>query len=210
MALHMTAATTRGPYAKSAAVRRKILEACVEAFSETGFYGATMKDIAHRAGISHTGLLHHFARKEDLLLAVLEVRAEQSTDHLAAADALDASRHPLEALRGVLAVAAENQRTPGLLELHTVLSGEASSPEHPAHEYYTQRFRNLRAYYALAFSALAERGQLRSSVAPQALATMLLSLLNGLQGQWLYDRASVDVRAGIRDFLAPIVPDLGE
>jgi AcrR family transcriptional regulator len=206
----MTATTTRGPYAKTAAVRRKILEACVEAFSETGFRGATMKDIAQRAGISHTGLLHHFARKEDLLLAVLQVRAERSADYLAAADARDASSHPIEALRGVLAVAAENERTPGLLELHSVLSGEASSPEHPAHEYYTERYRNLREYYTRAFAALAERGQLRTTVSPEALSTMLIALINGLQGQWLFDRTSVDMRARIRDFLSPIVPDLGE
>ena len=56
----MTAGKGRGQYAKTAAVRQRIIESCVDAFSQTGFHGATMKDIARRAGISQTGLLHHF------------------------------------------------------------------------------------------------------------------------------------------------------
>lgn len=49
----------RGPYAKSAGVRRRVLEACVDAFAQTGFYGATMKDVARRAGISYTARPPH-------------------------------------------------------------------------------------------------------------------------------------------------------
>ncbi|WP_205523108.1 TetR/AcrR family transcriptional regulator [Streptomyces sp. RLB3-17] len=61
-----------GPYAKAAAIKRQIVEVCTEAFGEVGFYGATMKDNAKRAGISYTGLLHHFACKEDLLAVIVE------------------------------------------------------------------------------------------------------------------------------------------
>ncbi|GAA2165770.1 TetR/AcrR family transcriptional regulator [Actinomadura napierensis] len=128
----------RGPYAKSATVRRRVVEACVEAFARTGFYGVTMKDVARRAGISYTGLLHHFPGKEDLLLAVLEFRTEQSARLLEAAGGRDPAGRPLEGLRGMLAVTADNALNPGLLELHCVISGEATSPDHPAHAYYTQ------------------------------------------------------------------------
>src|SRR5919108_3056060 len=117
----MASRAVRGPYAKSAAVRRRVLEACVDAFAQTGFYGATMKDIAKRAGISYTGLLHHFPRKEDLLIAVLEFRGEQSARLLESVDARDPAGHPLKALRGVLAVTADNTLSPGLLELHCVI-----------------------------------------------------------------------------------------
>ncbi|MFF4465167.1 MULTISPECIES: TetR/AcrR family transcriptional regulator [unclassified Streptomyces] len=61
-----------GPHAKTAAIKRQIVDACTEAFGETGLYGATMKDIAKRAGISYTGLLHHFACKVDLLAVIVE------------------------------------------------------------------------------------------------------------------------------------------
>ena len=204
----MTGATTRGPYAKTAEVRRRIVEACVEAFGETGFRGATMKDIARRAGISHTGLLHHYASKEDLLGAVLQMRVDESTEYLRSARALDPGDHPLEALRGMLAVMADDERLPGLVELHCTLSAEASSPDHPAHPYYADRSRLARAYYRRAFAALAERGQLRSSTDPGTLAVMAVALYNGLQSQWLLDRDGVDIPAAFRAFLVSLVPEL--
>ncbi len=204
----MTGATTRGPYAKTADVRRRIVEACVEAFGETGFRGATMKDIARRAGISHTGLLHHYASKEELLGAVLKMRVDESTEYLRSAQALDPGDHPLEALRGMLAVLADDEQRPGLVELHCTLSAEASSPEHPAHPYYADRSRLARDYYRRAFAALADRGQLRSSTDPETLATMTVSLHHGLQAQWLLDRESVDIPAAIRAFFSALVPEL--
>ncbi|MDL4816330.1 TetR/AcrR family transcriptional regulator [Actinomadura opuntiae] len=200
----------RGPYAKSATVRRRVVEACVEAFARTGFYGVTMKDVAKRAGISYTGLLHHFPAKEDLLLAVLEFRTEQSTRLLEAAGGRDPAGRPLEALRGMLAVTADNALNPGLLELHCVIAGEATSPDHPAHAYYTDRYRSLRAFYTTVFTALAERGELRSPLAPATLATMTIALRNGLQNQWLHDRDGVDVEGSLRAFLTSVVPALAE
>ncbi|GAA1962811.1 TetR/AcrR family transcriptional regulator [Kitasatospora viridis] len=206
----MTATSARGPYAKTAAIKRRIVEACAEAFGETGFHGATMKDIARRAGTSYTGLLHHFARKEDLLAAVLELRDERSTHYLRSASALDPSHNPVEALDGLLAVILENELQPGLMELHCVLSGEATSPGHPAHGYYADRYRMLRQFYARAFRALADRGELRSTADPEELAAMTVALVNGLQAQWLLDREGVRLESTIRAFLTSVVPALGE
>jgi AcrR family transcriptional regulator len=205
----MTAAASRGSYAKSAQVRRGILDACVEAFCETGFYGATTKDIAARAGVSHTGLRHHFPAKEDLLIAMLEWRSEHSRDYLASARALNADTDPIGALRGQLAVLVDNELRPGLIELHCVLSGEAVAPGHPAHGYYAKRYQDLRRFYTRVFAALADRGELSGNVAPETLATTTISLINGLQQQWLFARDQVDIEGTLSDFLASHVPALG-
>ncbi|GAA2212586.1 TetR/AcrR family transcriptional regulator [Nonomuraea monospora] len=203
----MTASGNRGPYAKTAAVRRRVLEACVDAFGETGFYGATMKDLARRAGISHTGLLHHFPRKEDLLLGVLALRDERGTEFLQSAKVLDPAADPVETLNGMIAVIVDNELRPGLMELHCVVSGEATSADHPAHAYYADRYRNLRRFYAETFAALAERG-LPPSIDPPILATMTVSLINGLQAQWLFDRDTVRVETAIRQFFRAVIPGL--
>ncbi|GGQ33208.1 TetR/AcrR family transcriptional regulator [Streptomyces mutabilis] len=203
------ATTERGPYAKSAEVRRKILQACVDAFGDAGFHGASTKDIARRAGISHTGLRHHFPTKEHLLIALLELRAERSSQLLTELNARTPQTDPLDALRGQLAILRENRQSPGMIELHTVLSGEATSPDHPAHGYYVKRYQHLRELYTQAFAALAERGGLRAPFPPPQLATMTISLINGLQLQWLYDRESVDIEGTVRDFLTSVVPALG-
>jgi AcrR family transcriptional regulator len=205
----MARTTGRGPYAKTAEVRRKILEACADAFGGAGFHGSSTKDIAQRAGISHTGLRHHFPTKEDLLIALLELRAEHSTEVLTALNARTPQTHPLEALRGQLAILRENQQDPGMIELHCVLSGEATSPDHPAHGYYVKRYQEIRHHYTQAFVTLAERGELSTDFAPPQLATMTIALINGLQAQWLYDREFVDIEGTVREFLASVVPALG-
>src|SRR5690606_13866819 len=49
----------------------RILDAALEVFSEHGFRGATVDEIAERAGMSKPNLHYYFRRKNDLYLAVL-------------------------------------------------------------------------------------------------------------------------------------------
>jgi len=67
--------------------RDKILEAALVTFAEFGFHGATMRDIAQRAGVSQGLLHHHFGGKEALWNIVGD---RLSADFLAyVADVLD-------------------------------------------------------------------------------------------------------------------------
>ena len=50
----------------------KILDAALEIFADHGFKGATIDQIATRAGMSKPNLLYYFRRKRDLYLAVME------------------------------------------------------------------------------------------------------------------------------------------
>jgi TetR/AcrR family fatty acid metabolism transcriptional regulator len=50
--------------------RRKILEAASEVFGKKGFGGATIAEIAGKAGIAEASIYQHFKSKEDLLLSV--------------------------------------------------------------------------------------------------------------------------------------------
>lgn len=49
------------------------LRAALTAFLEFGYHGATMRDIAQRAGLSVPGVYHHYASKQDMLVALLDV-----------------------------------------------------------------------------------------------------------------------------------------
>lgn len=49
----------------------KILDAALEVFSTWGYRGATVDQIALRAGMTKPNLLYYFRRKEDIYLAVL-------------------------------------------------------------------------------------------------------------------------------------------
>lgn len=203
MSLAETAKPARRSYAKSAAIRQRILDACVKAFGNSGFYGATMKDIAARAEMSHTGLLHHFPTKESLLLAVLDYRDERSTAvWQAALDRLGET--PENTVRSILAPVMANEFEPGLAALHASLSAEATNTDHPAHDYFRKRYQVFRAYYEARFEEMAASGQLITTMTPRALAFAFVALLDGLEVQWLYEQSDFKMEDIIEEFLSAI------
>jgi AcrR family transcriptional regulator len=199
-----SASGVRGPYAKTAIVRQRIIDAAHDVFAELGFWATTMKEIALRAGISQRGLVHHFATKEELLAAVIDLRDKDSAQLMAPLG------RPVDALTSMLVVVAENIRRPGLVELYTVLTAEAASPEHPAHSHYRKRYRMLRRYFAAAFDELRERGELKSPLESDSLAAEFIALIDGLQLQFLYDRKAVHVDSVLRAFLVSIIPKFAD
>ncbi|MFI6691195.1 TetR/AcrR family transcriptional regulator [Streptomyces sp. NPDC050433] len=191
----------RGPYAKTARVRQRILDAATVVFAGSGYRATTMKEIAERAGISERGLVHHFASRSDLLAAVLEQREEANTRRIPSAPGLDA-------LLGMLDVVASDSREPGVVELHSILSAEAAATEHPAHEHYRHRYELVRRFATMSFAALRRAGELESPLSDEELGAAFVALSDGLQLQWVYDRYAVDSAVILRRFLESFVPGL--
>lgn len=69
------------PRLKGEERRRQILRIAMELFSNHGFRGTTLRQLARRAGISEAMIYHHFPSKEALYDAILEKRIED-TRHL--------------------------------------------------------------------------------------------------------------------------------
>jgi AcrR family transcriptional regulator len=85
--------TTRDPERTSAA----ILAASVREFTDKGYGGARVNEIAKRAGVNKRLLYHYFGGKEALYLAVLEgayvaIRSAETRLHLADQDPVDGMR----------------------------------------------------------------------------------------------------------------------
>lgn len=95
-----------------------------------------MKDIAERAGISRTGLLHHFGGKAELLVEVLAAHERETAAIVREADDLDV-------LRTQLRVTQANEARPGLIQLHSIISSEATADGHRAHELHQARKRSF-------------------------------------------------------------------
>jgi AcrR family transcriptional regulator len=202
----MTIEAERG-YAKGRATRRRIVEEAMALFGEVGYRSASLREIAARCGMSHPGLLHHFASKELLLGAVLEHR-----------DVVDAERFALEEgtgpqrLQQFVALVAHNAGVPGIVELYATLAAEASAADHPAHDYFVARYQRLRERLTETFRAVQEEGRLRPGLDPAHLAVATIALTDGLQVQWLLDRGSVDMAAALGRFLDAVVdrPNSGD
>lgn len=180
----MTTPSTRGAYAKGRARREQILTEAVAMFGETGYHGASLRDLAQRCGISLAGLLHHVGDKQSLLLAVLAHRDELDTADLG--PATDGPGH----LLWLVDVVRRNVSRRGVVELFCVLSAEATAADHPAHDFFVQR-------YARTVGDLTTALQGCGHPAPASAARRLVALMDGLQVQWLLDPAGVDMVAEV-------------
>lgn len=80
-------------------VRDELSEIAMEMFLRRGFDATTVDEIAAAAGVSRSTFFRHFAKKEDVILARLEARAEILR---AAALARPADEPPMAVARGAL------------------------------------------------------------------------------------------------------------
>ncbi|WP_448058657.1 TetR/AcrR family transcriptional regulator [Cellulomonas hominis] len=191
------APTTDGRKLKGEARRSQILATALEVFGRQGFRSGSLREIAERVGISETGVLHHFGTKNALLSAVL---AERDSVEKVRREHLEEDGTPvLETTRDLV---RRNALTPGLVAMHAVLTAEATDAEHPAHDYFVTRYRELRHQDEAHFRALQEAGQLPASVDPATLGQLITAVMDGLQLQWLLDPENIDMPALFDDFLA--------
>ena len=190
---------TRG-YAVGRARRDEIVDEAIKLFAAGGFRGTSLQEIAGGVGISKATLLHHFGSKDSLLIAVLRRRDER-----APAGVPSPGVAPLDLATGLVDGARQNSREPGLVELYSVLAAESANPGHPGHAFFAERFRQGRMYFTAMFAALAADGRLRPGADPAFEATWLLALWDGLQLQWLYDPAAVDVAEQLSGHLSQVI-----
>ena len=183
----------RGSYPKGQARRREILDAALLVFGKGGFHSGSLREIAKRVELTPAGVLHHFASKEELFTEVLRQRDERV--RAAAGDVCETTF--LEQMRKVVAY---NQTTRGLTSLYTVVVAEATDSEHPAHEYFSERYASG-AIDSAAIIAEAQRdGFIRADIDPQHAARLITAVMDGLQQQWLLDD-TVDMSATFDEFL---------
>jgi len=100
-----------------------ILAAALEVFSNYGFRGSTVDQIAQRANMSKPNLLYYFRRKEDIYVAVLE---KILADWLAPFESLDETGEPIaEITRYIAAKMDLSRRNPDASRLfaNEILNG---------------------------------------------------------------------------------------
>jgi AcrR family transcriptional regulator len=184
-------------YAKGRERREEILAAANEVFANQGFKGASLSSIAERVGLSEPGLLHHFRSKEELLLEVLKLRHQQNNERVSRATA-EATQLP----DALLDLCRENATTPGLVRLFTILAAEGVDADHPAHDWFQERYRQLRRRVVAQVTEAQRLGHLPPELDPVLLAPQILAMYDGLQLQWLLDPGDVDMVDVFEDYIA--------
>ena len=157
--------------------REEILAAATELIAASGFNGVPLAAFAAACGMTKAGLLHHFASKDELLIAVLERR--DALDAAAVTDRAEPAADAAAARAMMSALVRRNLAQRSIVQLYTVLSAEALDPAHPAHGYFRQRLSYSRA--------MLERQVYAWHPRPGLAAVELLGFLDGLQLNWLRD-----------------------
>lgn len=183
----------RGSYAKGQARRQQILDEALLVFARTGYHSGSLREIAKRVGLTPTGLMHHFADKEELFSAVLRQRDERVRNA-----AGDPAEHTL--IQQAEKVVAYNQTSRGLTSLYAIISAEATDSEHPAHEEFAERYRARAVGAAELLRTGQAAGEVRSDLDPDHAARLISAVMDGIQLQWLLDE-SVDMTALFAEFV---------
>ena len=170
---------TLGRYPKGVAKRAEILETALALVARQGFRQTSVRDIADAVGLTPAGLLHYFESKDDLWVAILRKR-----------DEVDASKGPSDPdPAGTFAtLVGHNADVPGLVQMFSNLSAAAATdPEHPAHDYFQERYRSVRATLAAGVARMQASGRLDAALDPEVLASILMAVSDGMQLQWMFD-----------------------
>lgn len=163
--------------------KEEILQAAAVHFAEHGFYGATLSKIAEAVDLTEPGLLHYFPSKEQLLQEVLNYRDQQDMEKY---QAILADKHTtvFEAMQDLVAV---NQHRPGLVQLFTVMVGECLNTAHPSHDFFVNRYQQLKNLLVMHLQAYVEKAELRVTTDLTQLAALIFAVMDGIQIQWLLD-----------------------
>ena len=169
--------------------REEILNEATKLFGECGFRGTSLSSIAKAVDLTEPGLLHYFPSKVHLLQSVLEYRDKQDEKKYRAL--LESGQGSIfESLESLV---AENERIPGLIRLYTVLVGESIRADHPSHDYFLNRYAELRTIFSSQISDKFDTGQIESSADVDKLAALYIAVMDGLQIQWLLDPESMSM-----------------
>jgi len=182
--------TTRRTQAeRSRASREKIIRSATEIFAQRGFRGAKLADIAKAADLTEPGLLHHFPSKTHLLMEVLKERDRIDSERMKSTLQKNGN-HFLEA--GIELV-EHNETVPGLVQLFNLLVAESMSPDHPAHEFFIERYQRARGQWVEAITRAQQAGEVRSDIQADTLTVLMFAMMDGLQVQWLMEPDKIDM-----------------
>jgi len=184
----------RGPYRTGIETRRLLVENAVLVFGEHGFRGGSLRMIADSVGAPASQIVNHFGSKDGLLTAVL--------DHWDALQVSEGDQQGLAYVDTLRARMAYSRDNPTWVEFFLTLGSEATGAEHPAHQYFVDRY----AHIADRLQEEILRAAAELEIAPltaadaRSEAQQLSAMMDGLQLQWLLDR-DLDLVAGFDRYL---------
>ncbi|AVV32548.1 TetR family transcriptional regulator [Halomonas sp. SF2003] len=174
----------------SDARRERILEVATDIFSRDGYRSTAMTTIARGAGLSQTGLLHHFPNKNALLNAVMTRR--DSLDWLKI-DLAGTRARGWDYIENLVSLVENNQENKSIVKLFTTLSGEAVDIDHPANQWLLEHHQSFSNAICQALKEAMSDGVIDANAPVESIARTIMAVMDGLQIQWLSNADYTDM-----------------
>lgn len=168
----------------SSVTHEHALRVAFDLISAQGYAATSMAQVANAAGLSNTGLIHHFNTKQALLAAVLKRRDEIDIRALGVA-----GPEPWGAVEQFIGLARANTNRPQLVRLFVMVTGEAVDQRHPAHQWMLKHYDQTAARMLEGLRADQAAGHIIAEAPLESITRTWIALWDGLQIQWLLDPA---------------------
>ena len=189
--------------------REAILQAAIDLFAKGGSRGTCIAAIAERIGVTPAAVIHHFKTKEALLR---EVVAEIDNRRPGLESSEVAGPDRLRRLGEWGRKLEEDDELANLARLAAVITAEALDPDHPSHEYFVARQREIQATATEIIESGIADGWIRDDIDPAIAAVTVVGILHGTQVQWFLDHDRVPIRRALEtafDLLASALAPVG-
>ncbi|MGW5190575.1 TetR/AcrR family transcriptional regulator [Kribbella sp. NPDC004138] len=159
--------------------RRAILAAATEVFLQHGYLGASMDEVAAKAGVSKQTVYKQFENKERLFTEIVLGTSDQLIDGLqqAYAETLEGAGDAREALRALAHRLLQSLTADGVLQLRRLVIAEADRFPEVCGAWFTSGFEKSLEALGQALHRLSERGLLRELDDPTLAAYQFAGLV---------------------------------
>jgi len=164
--------------------REQIIKATCECIVEKGYSACTMQDIAKKTGLSKGMIHYYFSTKENLLISVMENLVSQWDRVIA--ERINDIKDPQEAIHGLLDACCEIAQDGVSYNMLVKFWAELSHKK--AFEEVNANFYN---HYREMIREIIEEGINQGKfkeVDSHLLATIIISIIDGLSLQWLFEK----------------------
>ena len=178
--------------------RRAILAAATEVFLQHGYLGASMDEVAAKAGVSKQTVYKQFENKERLFAEIVLGTSDQLMDGLvqAYAETLDGAVDAREGLQALARRLLDSLTAASVLQLRRLVIAEADRFPEVCGAWFTSGFEKSLEALGEALTRLTERGLLRELEDPTLAAYQFAGLV-------MYKPMNRAMFAGTRERPAP-------
>jgi AcrR family transcriptional regulator len=179
--------------------RERLLVVALDLFAAGGYRGTSIAQVAERAGLSQSGLLHHFRSKADLLAAALDHHDELEGHLLETADGAPALGWA--AFEALVELVRRNAAEPRRVRLFVTLSAEAIDATHPAHHWMEAHYDGVTAWLTAAIERGKRNGEMDRAMPTATVVQRTIATMDGLQILWFARGAEVDMAANFTEYV---------